>query len=826
MNKKKIGLIAICILIILLLFIRGVWKGMEEDAGNDTAFSQADERIIRASMAKAVCFLFYDREEVLSISREITYTDTDESQWFDKYINAMYALGLDGWDMENPLGEKYRPFDYVTYGECRELLERLSVIYGMEQDGGKEILLEKLENAGISIEQWKEEEYVAKTQWDVIYEILMENLADGKIIEKELFLFGILQDGGNSGQWEIVTDNGIYCFDGIQIEPYMNQTVKAFVRGNTVLSAEETNNSTTLRNVWIEKTEEKAGKYSVTLFFNGVKGVIETENRLSDNVESMVGDITVQNRKVTRVKVKPDTISGKVLVTNDENIVIQTGKGEKTIPLDSDFKIYRLYHNQVENEAARGILVGYSKVEFVMEGDSICAALIRSRLKAENIRVLIKSEGFQELYHEKVELTSNYPFEVTFGEKTKNYEAFEHVELTPDSKMLSDGRVFIKSKMENGKLTLLSLRRNGENPAYRGSMEISFDENGKLLLINELPLEQYLYAVLPSEMPSNYGVEALKVQAVCARSYAYNQLMSNSYRNYGAHVDDSVSYQVYNNLPENENTIIAVKETYGQVLEYDNKIITAYYFSTSCGHTSNAGDVWMGTGEIPYLKGSWQKKDVIEGEKEADLTEEESFRTFITQNGADTYDSGFAWYRWNVRIPAAHLKKTIDSNLAKRYKANSDLILTLNEDGNFESMPIDTIGKVKNIVVLERKTGGIATSVLIEGSRHTIKVQSEYNIRMLLAPSYDTVVRQDDSRVENMNMLPSSFFVVDRSSEMVAEEGGQEEKEKVYFTFQGGGYGHGVGMSQNGAKAMADEKISYEDILKHYYKGVSLGFIY
>ena len=123
------------------------------------------------------------------------------------------------------------------------------------------------------------------------------------------------------------------------------------------------------------------------------------------------------------------------------------------------------------------------------------------------------------------------------------------------------------------------------------------------MIVNELPLEEYLYAVIPSEMPTYYGLEPLKVQAVCARSYAYRHLIANSLSSYGAHVDDSVSYQVYNNIEENEDSVLAVKDTYGKVLEYDGDVITAYYFSTSCGHTTSVEDVWANGIATPYLTG-------------------------------------------------------------------------------------------------------------------------------------------------------------------------------------------------------------------------------
>lgn len=77
-----------------------------------------------------------------------------------------------------------------------------------------------------------------------------------------------------------------------------------------------------------------------------------------------------------------------------------------------------------------------------------------------------------------------------------------------------------------------------EIPVYSGRLEISREDDG-LVLVNELYLEDYLKHVVPSEMPVSYEKEALKAQAVCARTYAYRQIQGNSYKEYGAHVDDS-----------------------------------------------------------------------------------------------------------------------------------------------------------------------------------------------------------------------------------------------------------------------------------------------
>ena len=132
-------------------------------------------------------------------------------------------------------------------------------------------------------------------------------------------------------------------------------------------------------------------------------------------------------------------------------------------------------------------------------------------------------------------------------------------------------------------------------PSYRGDFEIHKTEDG-LLLINELLLEEYLYAVVPSEMPSTYPSESLKAQAVCARTYSYGYLEHAGLPALGAHVDDSVNYQVYNNIMEKKSSTDAVRQTEGELLLQDGKPITAYYYSTSCGYGTD-DRIWKEEGE-------------------------------------------------------------------------------------------------------------------------------------------------------------------------------------------------------------------------------------
>lgn len=129
---------------------------------------------------------------------------------------------------------------------------------------------------------------------------------------------------------------------------------------------------------------------------------------------------------------------------------------------------------------------------------------------------------------------------------------------------------------ENG-IQLTSIQRQCGNPVYQGSLEIQRTDQG-FTVINELPLETYLEAVVPSEMPSGYHKEALKAQAVCARTYAWKQMQEGRLSKYGADVDDSVNYQVYQNIAPQQATSEAVRDTEGKILCQNGKPVQAYYF--------------------------------------------------------------------------------------------------------------------------------------------------------------------------------------------------------------------------------------------------------
>lgn len=600
---------------------------------------------------------------------------------------------------------------------------------------------------------------------------------------------------------------------------YVDSKIQVLVKGNQFIyikgiSEEET----TFHNIWV--TEGKGD--TLTAFLLNMEKSFTTQYQLSSEIKNTVCDIVIKDKKVVKISLKPDVVNGKVLSGGKNFIEIEKyGK----IDLDENYKIYKI-HGEISMEVTNSILVGYENTDFVVAGGKIVAALIKEPIKAENIRVLLKTNNFSDIFHDKITLTATKDYTVSAGDVIKKHKAGDVVTIKITNKLFQEGRMKIATESGEGKITVTSLNRSSGNPSYRGNMEIAV-EGDKMILINELPLEEYLYAVVPSEMPTSYNIEALKAQAICARSYAYNQLLANAYSNYGAHVDDSVSFQVYNNMPENDVSILAVKDTYGKVLEYGNQVITAYYFSTSCGHTSSINQVWASGSSNDYLDGKIQTLfNIVDGEtvyaaaitpETVNFSKESTFESFITKPTFTTYDSEFAWYRWKVTTSKDDLKKSINKSLAARYNVNPSNIQTLvkgqvKNNPVYESKPISTIGNVKDIIVNKRENSGIISELILVGSKATIKVIAEYNIRVLLAPLNSVITRQDESTVDGLSMLPSAYFTMKKGEDKI--------------TFIGGGYGHGVGMSQNGAKAMADSGKNYETILQHFYSNVELGFIY
>lgn len=421
---------------------------------------------------------------------------------------------------------------------------------------------------------------------------------------------------------------------------------------------------------------------------------------------------------------------------------------------------------------------------------------------AENplIRVVIKTDGFKQIAHSEVKLSAEYGMDVVVKsiqetkeeveseigsqalEITQQLPPGEILTLTPDHELFKHGSIRITPKFKDGdsqtetqsdhsptqissddhtRITIHSLNRGYGTPSYRGIMELYSTPEG-IVIVNELPVEEYLYAVVPSEMPASYEAEALKCQAICARSYAYCQMRVYGYPEYYAHVDDSVSYQVYGNSKEQETTTRAVNETSGKKLWYQNQVVKTYYYSTSCGHSTNV-EAW-GTKQSEgnqYLQG-----------------------VPICDEQGNAYERSLPWYKWEATIPQKTLENLIELNTGK------------------------DIGELKNIEITKKGSGGIALQLTVTGTTKTITVETENKIRAALGGSGYEIQKQDGKVIQSTKLLPSAFFTI--------------EKNGKSYIIEGGGYGHGIGMSQNGANEIAKTGKTYEQILQFFYSGTQV----
>ncbi|MBO4976419.1 MAG: SpoIID/LytB domain-containing protein [Lachnospiraceae bacterium] len=568
-----------------------------------------------------------------------------------------------------------------------------------------------------------------------------------------------------------------------------------------------------LYNVWIMET----GENHLKVFEEGLEKVYECEEgvMIPEEAREQVADIVLSDEKVARVQVKSHKINGKVLAVDSEGIELE---GVGKYALTERVKGYRLY-DTLTMCTGQDLLIGYDFADFVLEDGKICAILMVKEEVMEYIRVLIKSGDYKAMLHDNLTITSDTDYTICYdsgGQTVEElHQAGEVCEIDENSQWLNEGRIRIVPSVLTGKVILQNVSRNQGIPAYRGTIEVMNTGKG-LAVINEVLLEEYLYSVVPSEMPASYPAEALNAQAVCARTYAYKHMLHAGLPKYGAHVDDSTGYQVYNNIAEQEAATTAVKETYGQILFWEEGDAPAdtYYYSTSCGVGSDA-DVWSveSGGSPAYLTSHLINRTEM---AKMDLTREEDFARFICSKNVDDYEVSESWYRWQYE------KESIDSDticqrLKERYQANPSGILTLQEDGTYKSEDVKAWNHILNLEITERGAGGVAKELLLTTDKETYLIFTEYNIRYILCDGETKVFRQDGSQASAPTLLPSGFFLLETV---------KEKENVVGYYLTGGGYGHGVGMSQNGARNMAAEGRTAQQILAFFYQGCLLLNVY
>ncbi len=404
-----------------------------------------------------------------------------------------------------------------------------------------------------------------------------------------------------------------------------------------------------------------------------------------------------------------------------------------------------------------------------------------------NIRVLLTDSKDESYQHRSVKLQCKVPMQMS-GLVNETIPANVIVDV---GELLSEGEtIFVSSTQSGVGVMVKTLEKGGKTPAYEGVLEIS-KEDGSYKIINELSLETYLKYVVPSEMPSSYPKEALKAQAVCARTYALRQIQEKRLEKYQADVDDTINFQVYAHISPQKTTTQAVKDTMGQIISYEGEPIEAYFFSTSCGFTSGM-EVWNGKQTVPYLSPIAVTMNTAEDTEVFSVSKgilsEDAFVKHLKASDTNDLESDEKWYRWKVSFSWSELKKRASEQYPQ-------------------------IGKLENIKIKERSLGGAVISLELKGSKGSVCIETEYDVRLFFSPKDQTVVLQDGSKAPKQKLLPSAYFYIKKSYE-------GDSISQVQLV--GGGYGHGVGLSQNGAKYMAKEGMSWRAIIKKFYKNITI----
>lgn len=664
---------------------------------------------------------------------------------------------------------------------------------------------------------YKDSYHVLKEDWYTVYERLLTYYGQkDTIVPVDIVVLGTGSEvteasGEKLAEDMLLAEGGKYLFKSDLFAEYKYQVIRAYRKDETLLTVRQTvSRGYSLPNIWITE----AGEGVLQAFVNDCEIRIPYD-KAKEAEREQIADLDFADGRLQSLKVKSEKINGKLLSIRDGKIEIE-GLGK--YDYEEGLKVYKLYGPLSEGGQSE-LRIGYDFTDFVLDKGVICAGLITRDEAMENIRVVIKNTDFAGPYHERVELTADTDFTIRYGKQekpeTKEFKAGETVALDGDSDFFTGDRIYVEPAALTGRIRLLSLKRSQGNPSYRGSIEIERTEEG-LVIVNEVLLEEYLYSVVPSEMPASYPLEALKAQAICARTYAYRHMTRTGIAGFGAHVDDSAGYQVYNNIAENAQTTKAVKETAGRLLYFGDELCGSYYYSTSCGFGTDA-DIWKssGTEDTSYLMAKRIGKE--EGEYTGEsMTEEENFMDFISQSFPSDYEQEEAWYRWTYEVKAVDAE-TIFASLQKRYEVNEKLVLTKQKDGGFVSEPVARLGKIKDIRIEKRNAGGAADELIIEGTKNCFKVISEHNIRYILNDGKSKVIRQDGSEIESASLLPSAYMTISAS---------KEDEVVIGYKLIGGGYGHGVGMSQNGAKAMAKNGFDAGGILTFFYQACEVRNVY
>lgn len=313
-----------------------------------------------------------------------------------------------------------------------------------------------------------------------------------------------------------------------------------------------------------------------------------------------------------------------------------------------------------------------------------------------------------------------------------------------------------------------------EKKEYRGELEL-LSNNSSLTAINYIGLQDYLYGVLPKEISPEWELDALKAQAICSRNFTVTNM--GKFKKYGFDLDTTTTSQVYGGIAaEHQRTNRAVDETEGEIGYYQGEIASLFFHSESGGQTESSENIWGM--KKPYLIGV-----------------------------NDSFSNNGSYANWTYSISKSKLEGIL-------------------------SRSGQSVGKINNISIDEKTENGRAKKITIYGTSGTRSFTKESFRRLIGTTTIKSMyfnfadttpsLRPSSNDLDNIFADLSNLLNKKSSSPILLPSESIQVSSSDPIIIVGHGFGHGVGMSQFGANAMAKKGKNYKEIISYYFKGVNV----
>ncbi len=378
---------------------------------------------------------------------------------------------------------------------------------------------------------------------------------------------------------------------------------------------------------------------------------------------------------------------------------------------------------------------------------------------------ILKEKGFETTVAYPKNWEVWIPFEDNlpdFELKNKIFRKIKNTQITPILKseygvLKLEGPIYIYADE--------AIKINGVN--FGKNFYLIQDSYGTWTLVQKIEFADYLAGVLPYEIGLNSPLEALKAQAVIARTWGI--FNSNRFNMDKYHLCISTQCQVYkpSNI-KNKKVQKAIEATSNLILTYGNQPINAFYHGSNGGVSATSGESWQ-IQDYSYFNSTIDGSKSLKKIFKLPITSESDLNNFLNFDTEQFYGSNHSLFRWNKKISSSEIKEKLIKNK----------LININEN-------------VLDLKSIQRGPSGRVTKLEIQ----TNKVNKSI-----------VLVKDDIRRV--FNFIPSNLFTINKLSDDL-------------WLLRGGGFGHGVGLSQSGAIEMAKLGFSYEQILNHYYRDAKL----